>query len=99
MVFNIPTIYVGYDPREDEAYEVLKYTALKHASGPLNIYPIKQQLMRRIGLYRRTWQLGSSLLPVPSNDSDTQHRDIFDNKPFATDFSFSRFLIPFLHRL
>ena len=27
---DIPTIYVGYDPREDEPYEVLKYTALKH---------------------------------------------------------------------
>ena len=95
----IPTIYVGYDPREDEPYEVLKYTAHKHASGPLNVYPIKQHLMRRIGLYRRAWQLGSSSLPSPNNESDIQHRDIFDGKPFATDFSFSRFLIPFLHRL
>jgi len=96
---DIPTIYVGYDPREDLAYKVLKHSAHKHASGPLNVYPIKQDLLRRTGLYRRAWQLGSSSLPSPTNDQDIQHRDIFDGKPFATDFSFSRFLVPFLHRL
>ncbi len=97
---DIPTIYVGYDIREDEPYEVLKYTAKKHASGPINIYPIKQDLLRRIGLYRRAWQLGSSSLPSPVDPKkDIQHRDIFDGKPYATDFSFSRFLTPFLHRL
>ena len=96
---NIPTIYVGYDPREDLAYKVLKHSALKHASSPLNVYPIKQHILRRIGLYRRAWKLGSSALPKPNNEDDIQHRDQIDDKPFATDFSFSRFLVPFLHRL
>ena len=96
---DIPTIYVGFDPREKTSYKVLKYSALKYASAPINIYPIKQKIMRRIGFYRRAWQLGSSSLPKAINDNDIQHRDIFDNKPFATDFSFSRFLVPFLHRL
>jgi len=96
---DIPTIYIGYDPREDLAYKVLKYSAYKYASGPLNVYPVKQSQLRRIGLYRRAWQLGSSSLPKPINNNDLQHRDIFDEKPFATDFSFSRFLTPFLHRL
>jgi hypothetical protein len=96
---DIPTIYVGYDPREDEPYEILKDSALKQASGPINVYPIKQDLMRRTGLYRRAWQLGNSKLPSPKNDSDLQHRDESDGRPFATDFSFSRFLTPFLHRL
>ena len=100
MTTDIPTIYVGYDPREDEPYEVLKYTAQKHASGPINVYPIKQDLLRRIGLYRRAWQLGSSALPSPVDPkNDIQHRDQSDGRPFATDFSFSRFLTPFLHRL
>ena len=78
----IPTIYVGYDPREDIAFKVLKYSVLKHASGPINIYPIKQEQMRRIGFYRRAWQLGSSSLPQPQKEEDIQHRDIFDKKPF-----------------
>jgi len=97
--YDIPTIYVGYDPREDLPYRVLKYTAKKHASGPLNVYPVKQHTLRRIGLYRRAWQLGSSTLPKPRSDDDLQHRDQIDGTPFATDFSFSRFLTPFLHRL
>ncbi|HJN20571.1 MAG TPA: hypothetical protein QGF01_06520, partial [Candidatus Nitrosopelagicus sp.] len=67
---NIPTIYVGYDPREDLAYKVLKHSALKHASSPLNVYPIKQHILRRIGLYRRAWKLGSSALPKPNNEDD-----------------------------
>ena len=60
---DIPTIYVGFDPREKTPYKVLKYSALKYASAPINIYPIKQKIMRRIGFYRRAWQLGSSSLP------------------------------------
>lgn len=96
---DIATIYVGYDPREDEPYKILKYTAKKYASKPINVYPIKQNIMRQIGLYRRVWQLGSSELPKPLNQSDIQHRDQIDGKPFATDFSFSRFLTPFLNRL
>lgn len=96
---EIPTIFVGYDPREDIAFQVLKYSALKHASKPINVYPIKQDQLRRIGLYRRAWELGSSSLPKPTNDADLQHRDIFDGRPFATDFSFTRFLTPFLNRL
>lgn len=96
---DIPTIYVGYDPREDLAYRVLKYSALKHASGPLNIHPIRQDRLRRIGLYRRAWVLGSSALPEPRNQDDIWHRDQFDGRHFSTDFSFSRFLVPFLNRL
>ena len=89
---DIPTIYVGYDSREDESYEVLKYTAKKYASGPINVYPIKQDLLRRIGLYRRERAYKTEI-------NTHQYYDIFDGKPFATDFSFSRFLTPFLHRL
>ena len=93
---DIPTIYVGYDPREDEPYEILKYSALKQASGPINVYPIKQDLMRRTGLYRRAWQLGNSKFPSLKNESVLQHRDESDGRPFATDFAFSRFLTPVL---
>ena len=96
---EIPSIYVGYDPREDSAYRVLKFSALKYASGPLNIYPIRQDKLRRMGLYRRAWMLGSSSLPRPKSDEDIWHRDLFDGKHFSTDFSFSRFLVPVLNRL
>lgn len=97
--FDIPTIYVGYDSREVDAYNVLKYTAIKFSSKPINVYPIDQDILRRIGLYRRAWMLGSSHKPYPKNKKDHQHIDLFDKRPFSTDFSFTRFLIPFLNRL
>ena len=45
---NIPTIYVGYDSRERNAYDVLRYTAIRFSSQPINIYPIDQDILRKI---------------------------------------------------
>lgn len=38
-------------------------------------------------------------MPKPRTDEEIWHRDLFDRKHFSTDFSFSRFLVPFLNRL
>ena len=35
------TVYVGFDTREPIAYDVAKYSIEKHASGPVNIQPLK----------------------------------------------------------
>lgn len=66
-------IYIGYDPKEDVAYEVCRYSLLKHSSIPLEIIPIKQSVLREQSLYTR---------PRGSLES--------------TEFSFTRFLTPFL---
>lgn len=66
-------IFVGYDPREDLAYEVCRYSILKHTTMPVEIIPIKQSDLRKTGLYWR-------------------NRD----KTESTEFSFTRFLTPFL---
>ncbi|XP_026406322.1 protein CDI-like [Papaver somniferum] len=66
-------IFVGYDPREDLAYEVCKHSILKRASIPVEVIPIKQSDLRTSGLYWR--ERG----PTES-----------------TEFSFSRFLTPYL---
>lgn len=66
-------IFVGYDPREDLAYEVCKHSILKRASIPVEITPIVQSDLRKNGLYwRERGQLES------------------------TEFSFTRFLTPYL---
>ncbi len=96
---NVPTIFVGYDVREQSAFNVLRYSALKYSSAPINVYPIDQDVLRRMGMYRRSWLLGSSHKPQPKNKNDIQHIDLFDRRPFSTDFSFTRFLVPFLNRL
>ncbi|MFN4283648.1 MAG: glycosyltransferase [Alphaproteobacteria bacterium] len=46
-------IYIGWDSREQIAYEVCRSSLLRHASIPLEILPLKQQDMRARGLYAR----------------------------------------------
>lgn len=46
-------VFVGYDPREDIAFEVCKYSITKRASIPVEVIPIKQSELREKGLYWR----------------------------------------------
>ncbi len=46
-------IYVGYDTREDIAWQVCRHSILRHASGPVEVYPLKQASLRELGLYTR----------------------------------------------
>lgn len=66
-------MFVGYDQREDIAYEVCRHSILKRSSIPVEIIPLKQSDLRKEGLYwRERGQLES------------------------TEFSFTRFLTPYL---
>lgn len=53
-------IFVGWNSREQDAYEVCKHTLQKHSSIPLDIRPIKQQELRDQGVYWRTLDAMSS---------------------------------------
>jgi len=66
-------IFIGYDSREDVAYEVCRYSILKRTSIPIEIFPIKQCELRQKGIY---WRERGNLE--------------------STEFSFSRFLTPYL---
>ena len=46
-------IYIGYDAREDIAYQVCRHSLLRHASAKIEIYPIKQAALRELGIYTR----------------------------------------------
>ena len=46
-------IYVGWDRREPEAYEVAKFSLERRASIPVAVTPIKLDELRAQGLYRR----------------------------------------------
>eukprot|EP00898_Chlorokybus_atmophyticus_P000096 jgi/Chlat1/1087/Chrsp110S01586 len=46
-------IFIGYDSREDIAYQVCRLSLLKHSSVSLDIIPIKQEELREKGLYWR----------------------------------------------
>jgi hypothetical protein len=45
-------VYVGYDSREDIAWQVCRHSLLRHAPG-LDVFPLRQTTLREIGLYTR----------------------------------------------
>ena len=46
-------IFVGYDRSEHNAYVVCRKSILRHASIPVEIIPLRQEVLRDVGLYRR----------------------------------------------
>ncbi len=46
-------IYVGYDSREDIAWQVCRHSLLRHAGPGLEIHPLRQSALRELGLYTR----------------------------------------------
>lgn len=83
---DILRIYIGWDAREDEAYQVCKASIVRRATQAVHITPIKLAEMYGLGIYTRAW----------TKDENGQRFDSRDKKPFSTDFSFSRFLVPHL---
>ncbi|MGK9166453.1 hypothetical protein KXR53_09165 [Inquilinus limosus] len=46
-------LYVGYDSREDIAWQVCRHSVLKHASKPVEVTPLKLPELRAQGIYTR----------------------------------------------
>ncbi len=46
-------VFIGYDTREDIAWQVCRHSILRHVSKDIEIYPLKQSLLRETGLYTR----------------------------------------------
>lgn len=46
-------IFVGYDSREDIAWQVVRHSLLRHASEEIQVIPIRQNVLRELGLYTR----------------------------------------------
>lgn len=80
-------VYIGFDHREPEAYEVCKYSILKHSPNA-NVFSLNHKGLRKMGLFRRRWLI----------DEKGGFEDIEDKRPFSTEFAFTRFLIPFIQR-
>lgn len=76
-------ILIGYDPREDASYRVCEHSVRRRASVPVVTYAIKRKTMEMAGLYWRRSEMRNG-----------QRIDCQDGRPFSTDFSFTRFLVP-----
>lgn len=53
-MFDAPLrVFVGWDSREEIAYDVCRHSLLRHASIPVEVIPLKQADLRARGLYAR----------------------------------------------
>jgi lipopolysaccharide biosynthesis glycosyltransferase len=46
-------IFVGYDSREDIAWQVCRFSLRRHGGAEIDIHPLKQATLRELGLYTR----------------------------------------------
>jgi lipopolysaccharide biosynthesis glycosyltransferase len=83
-------IYIGWDSREDVAYQVCKHSIERKRKGiSLNIIPLKHKELRKQGLFYRPWM---------THAYNGDRYDLIDFKPFSTEFSHTRFLVPHLNK-
>lgn len=81
-------VWIGHDEREQVASDVCAHSIESRSSIDLNIRHLKHRQLRSDGLFRREWRV----------DAKGQYWDISDQRPFSTQFSHSRFLVPELAR-
>ena len=78
-------VFIGYDSRENEAWNVAKSSMQKRSSIPLDIQPIDMRMLQKTGIYRRlTVYRNKRLWDIPSQ------------APISTSHAIARFFIPIL---
>jgi lipopolysaccharide biosynthesis glycosyltransferase len=78
-------IFIGWDNREAIGSIVCKFSLQLNSADPkLSIQYVNQKQLRKEKLYYRK----------SFTNANGQYFDSIDNKPFSTEFSFTRFLVP-----
>lgn len=84
---SLPTVFIGHDSREAIASDVLSHSIRRRTNLPTEIKFLKHRELRKSGHFARPWL----------TEGDTGNwKDLIDNKPFSTEFSHTRFLVPAL---
>lgn len=78
-------VFIGFDGREKVAYEVLKHSIEKNTHSDVKIIPLYHRELRKQGFFQRPWVTEA----LTGNQID-----LMDGRPFSTEFSHTRFLIP-----
>lgn len=84
---KVRDIYLGYDPREHEAYSVCQQSLIRRSSVPLDIHALRLDVLQNLGVMRRKQDI-----------TPTEKFDHIDRYPFSTEFAFTRFLVPYIQR-
>ena len=61
MADSLPVkVFVGYDSREDIAWQVCRHSLLRHSDNNIEVIPLRQSALRELGLYTRPLDAGAS---------------------------------------
>lgn len=77
------SIWIGYEPREADAFAVCRHSIKKHLTQPLEVHGIVLSDLRKRGVYTR-----------PTSFQDGQLWDSISQAPMSTEFAISRFFVP-----
>lgn len=94
-----PAVFIGYDPREEEAFQVCIASILRHTPNPPRIFALNQTHLRAQGLYWRPQDVKPTYedeMSHPLVQKGIQYRDLIDGRPMSTQFTYTRFLVPYL---
>lgn len=80
-------IYIGWDSREADVSDVCAHSIRRRTQADVKFHYLRHRQLRKMGYFRRPW--------LVRND-DGENIDLVDNKPFSTEFSHTRFLVPSL---
>lgn len=104
---KVANVYIGWDPREDQAYQVAYETILRHASIPVRITPLRLAQLEQVGLVRRPRGRMQKGRATVIREGRIERRivtfaergtlwDEVSQAPMATEFACSRFVVPLL---
>lgn len=77
-------VYIGFDEKEFDAFEIAKFSLNRRSTIPVRITPLVSRKLAEHGLLRR------------QTDKRGQAYDLISNAPVSTEFAISRFLVPML---
>jgi hypothetical protein len=80
-------VFIGWDVREPQSFNVFRSSLEHHSSKPLNIIPLMQRALRHQGLYWRAHEMRNG-----------QAWDVISGAPMATEFAITRFLVPHMQK-
>lgn len=81
----IRTIWIGHDPREQDAFNVAVASIRAHLSEPIEICAVALPILFGHGLYQR-----------PTCRRDGRLFDVISQAPMSTEFAISRFFVPLI---
>jgi hypothetical protein len=76
-------VFIGFDPREADAYRAAEVSLRKHSSIPLEVQPLILKQLVDQGVYDR-----------PTERRDGKLWDVISGAPMSTEFALTRFLVP-----